>query len=324
MPNKKIVTMLLLCVMLTGMAQRYDRNAFTFKSSLVKNAEGEITHVKVGAYVAGKQVQEFTTETDGVPESTTIDNVGKITEGDLNGDNLPDVSIDLGYYGHGANDHYYEALIWDQKQGLFLQAEGYKDLSQPMIDEKTGMLYTVGRYSPDEMQTDYYRWQRNRVELVRSEIWRIDGKQTDFSGLLDLPLYRFDVQINGKIPAVIAFQENSDHIVAGYIYYPKASKPAPIMIAGFARHQANEDRYFLNEYQAGGLITGEIFLLGNLQIGEVEEGTWKNPKTGNVMNMTDISFRRDAPKWFTKSLLSSKASLQDIYNKVEQIKSKNR
>lgn len=121
MPNKKIVTMLLLCVMLTGMAQRYDRNAFTFKSSLVKNAEGEITHVKVGAYVAGKQVQEFTTETDGVPESTTIDNVGKITEGDLNGDNLPDVSIDLGYYGHGANDHYYEALIWDQKQGLFLR-----------------------------------------------------------------------------------------------------------------------------------------------------------------------------------------------------------
>ena len=41
---------------------QHERNAFSFKSTKVKNAEGQISHVKVGAYVGNQLIQEFSYE----------------------------------------------------------------------------------------------------------------------------------------------------------------------------------------------------------------------------------------------------------------------
>ena len=286
---------------------KYKRNDFSFKSTKVKNAEGELTHVKVGAYVGNKLVDEFTIELGGVPMETTADAVGTISETDLNNDGIPDVNIYLGYYGGHPNDVYYEALIWDSELGRFLQADGYKELAEPMVDDQTHLIYTNLRDGPEKRVMDYYGWQRNKIRHLRSETFAIeDGGSTDFSGLLDFPCSRIDAKLDGRIPVIIAFQENNDDNVAGYIYYPKAKRPAPIMVAGYVTHGKDGDFYSLNEYQADGIITGSIVLQQQLVDGWDHQvtGTWTNPKTQKELKLADVKFSREMPDWFNKSLLA--------------------
>ncbi len=286
---------------------KYKRNDFSFKSTKVKNAEGELTHVKVGAYVGNKLVDEFTIELGGVPMETTADAVGTISETDLNNDGIPDVNIYLGYYGGHPNDVYYEALIWDSELGRFLQADGYKELAEPMVDDQTHLIYTNLRDGPEKRVMDYYGWQRNKIRHLRSETFAIeDGGSTDFSGLLDFPCSRIDAKLDGRIPVIIAFQENNDDNVAGYIYYPKAKNPAPIMVAGYVTHGKDGDFYSLNEYQADGIITGTIVLQQQLVDGWDHQvtGTWTNPKTQKELKLADVKFSREMPDWFNKSLLA--------------------
>lgn len=38
--------------------------------------------------------------------------------------------------------------------------------------------------------------------------------------------------LNGKTPVEVAWQTNAEGRMAGYIYYPNASRPAPILIVG--------------------------------------------------------------------------------------------
>ena len=286
---------------------KYKRNDFSFKSTKVKNAEGELTHVKVGAYVGNKLVDEFTIELGGVPMETTADAVGTISETDLNNDGIPDVNIYLGYYGGHPNDVYYEALIWDSELGRFLQADGYKELAEPMVDDQTHLIYTNLRDGPEKRVMDYYGWQRNKIRHLRSETFAIeDGGSTDFSGLLDFPCSRIDAKLDGRIPVIIVFQENNDDNVAGYIYYPKAKHPAPIMVAGYVTHGKDGDFYSLNEYQADGIITGSIVLQQQLVDGWDHQvtGTWTNPKTQKELKLADVKFSREMPDWFNKSLLA--------------------
>ena len=286
---------------------KYKRNDFSFKSTKVKNAEGELTHVKVGAYVGNKLVDEFTIELGGVPMETTADAVGTISEADLNNDGIPDVNIYLGYYGGHPNDVYYEALIWDSELGRFLQADGYKELAEPMVDDQTHLIYTNLRDGPEKRVMDYYGWQRNKIRHLRSETFAIeDGGSTDFSGLLDFPCSRIDAKLDGRIPVIIVFQENNDDNAAGYIYYPKAKNPAPIMVAGYVTHGKDGDFYSLNEYQADGIITGTIVLQQQLVDGWDHQvtGTWTNPKTQKELKLADVKFSREMPDWFNKSLLA--------------------
>lgn len=286
---------------------KYKRNDFSFKSTKVKNAEGELTHVKVGAYVGNKLVDEFTIELGGVPMETTADAVGTISETDLNNDGIPDVNIYLGYYGGHPNDVYYEALIWDSELGRFLQADGYKELAEPMVDDQTHLIYTNLRDGPEKRVMDYYGWQRNKIRHLRSETFAIeDGGSTDFSGLLDFPCSRIDAKLDGRIPVIIVFQENNDDNAAGYIYYPKAKNPAPIMVAGYVTHGKDGDFYSLNEYQADGIITGSIVLQQQLVDGWDHQvtGTWTNPKTQKELKLADVKFSREMPDWFNKSLLA--------------------
>lgn len=305
-----VVTLLMAAVM---QAQQYKRSDFSFKATKVKTADGEKA-VKVGAYVGSKLIQEFTTELHGEPMETTAADVGKISEPDLNFDGYPDVRIYLGYYGAHPNDSYAEALIWDQKQHRFLQAEGYSELPDPMEDENRHLLTTNLRSGPDHRVTDYYRWNGHKIEHLRSDVWAIEDEDpTDFSGLLDLPCYRFDAKLDGRIPVNIVFQKQmvktshpDENIVAGYIYYPKAKHPAPILIVGSVVHYGGKDFYNLNEYQPDGIISGRIAL----QVKEYDyfcegsEGKWTNPKTQKSMKLADLSFSREMPKWFTKSALT--------------------
>ena len=308
---KRLLFLLLLCIVgiqiQAQVARKYQRGDFTFKSTKVKNAQGVITHVKVGAYAGGKLVDEFITELNGEPMETTAENVGMITETDLNNDGIPDVNIYLGYYGAHPNDVYYEALLWDQKTGRFHQAEGYRELAEPMVDDKTHLIFTSLRDGPDRRVMDYYGWEGNKIRHLRSESFAIeDGKYVDFSGLLDMPCYRYDARLNGRIPVIIAFQENGDGIVAGYIYYPKAKNPAPIMVAGYVTHGKDGDYYSLSEYQDDGLITGTIMMEQQWVDGwDLKvEGTWTNPKTQKELKLTDVKFSREMPEWFNTSLFA--------------------
>ena len=58
--------------------------------------------------------------------------------------------------------------------------------------------------------------------------------------------------LNGKTPVEIAFQSAAQRN-AGYIYYPKASNPAPILIIGkdlpVNRREANSENLYKMEFK---------------------------------------------------------------------------
>lgn len=122
------------------------------------------------------------------------------------------------------------------------------------------------------------------------------------SGLQAQTVYRYDAKLDGRIPVTIALQEDNWTHVAGYIYYPKAKNPAPIMVIGSVMHYPdNEADYYLNEYQSDGTITGTISI--QREEGKLR-GTWTNPKTQKEMTLTGLTVSRQQPEWFTESLLA--------------------
>ena len=70
-----VFILLSLCAAMGVQAQnRYERKDFTFKTTKVKDANGEISHVKLGTYAGGKLVKEYTYElTAPVSEDMVID-----------------------------------------------------------------------------------------------------------------------------------------------------------------------------------------------------------------------------------------------------------
>ena len=143
--------------------------------------------------------------------------------------------------------------------------------------------------------------------IMGTQTWAIEGdKNTESSGLLDLPCYRFEAKLDGRIPVTIVFQKTSHDIVGGYIYYPKAKNPAPILIVGWLTKLEDTDYYYLNEYQDDGIITGTISLqyMPGKNNSPVMEGEWRNPKTEKTMKMTGLTFSREMPRWFTQSVLN--------------------
>ena len=112
--------------------------------------------------------------------------------------------------------------------------------------------------------------------------------------------------MNGKIPVEVAWQSNLDGRMAGYIYYPNASKPAPILIVGhYGRVNPKErnseylNRVDFTEYQKDGSITGRFTLVFTEVEGDYEfvRGEWTNPTTGKKLPLK-MESRFELPSWF--------------------------
>ena len=294
----------LLFVVLSATAQ--ERGDFTFKTTKVTNGDGELSHVKVGAYVGKKLILEKTYEMVPALSEGLAQHVGTISEEDLNFDGYPDVDIYLGYMGGFANNTWHEALLWDQKQHGFVEAEGY-NIGEPMTVPEKKYIYNVLSAGPDHRVSTYYRWKGNKLQEYFCNTWAIeDDDYVNFEGLLNYPCYRFDAKLDGRIPVNIVFQRTDDDILAGYIYYPKAKTPAPIMIVGSVVQYGDKLYYHLDEYQPDGIITGNIHLETPVEYDYFSkmEGTWTNPKTEKQMQMADLHYSQEMPTWFTESLLT--------------------
>lgn len=297
----------LLFVVLSATAQNYERKDFTFKTTKVNNAEGEVSHVKVGAYVGKKLIKEYSYELVPALSADLAEYVGTISEYDLNFDGYPDADIYLGYMGGFANNTQHEALLWDQQQHCFVEAEGYGEIGEPVVDEEKHHIQTTLSNGPEHRVTTYYKWQGHRLQEYLCNTWAIeDDDYVSFDGLMNYPCYRFDAKLDGRIPVNIVFQRTDDDILAGYIYYPKAKTPAPIMIVGSVVQYGDKLYYHLDEYQPDGIITGNIRLETPVECDYFSkmDGTWTNPKTEKQMQMVELKYSQEMPTWFTESLLT--------------------
>lgn len=304
---KKISFLVVLCLcLITGAkaqnSKQYERKDFSFKITKEKNADNYVNKVNLSTYVGSQLINKYTYEVlSPLPEDMS-EQIGHISEDDINFDGYPDISIYLGNIGGGANNTQNEALLWNQAQHGFVKPEGYDEIGEPQLDSKTKTIFTVTNTYEDVTKT-YYRWDGNQLVEYLSETAKIeDAKVIDFSGMLNLPLHRFDAKLNGKTSVIIAFQKDADGIVAGYIYYPRAKNPAPILIVGSYYNNEGMDGYFLHEYQSDGSISGTITLEDSKNNGW--SGTWTNPKTHKELKISDAFYSHKAAKWFTKSLLT--------------------
>ena len=298
---KKISFLIVLCLsLITGAkaqnTKQYERKDFSFKITKEKNADNYVNKVNLSTYVGSQLINKYTYEVlSPLPEDMS-EQIGHISEDDINFDGYPDISIYLGNIGGGANNTQNEALLWNQAQHGFVKAEGYNEIGEPQLDPKNKVVFTVINSYTDVTKT-YYRWNGNKLVEYLCETAKIeDDKVIDFSGMLNYPLYTLEAKMNGRIPVIIAFQKNEKDIVAGYIYYPRAKNPAPIMIKGIY----DNGTYDLRERLDDGTTTGYICLKCDKD--ENWSGGWANPTTHKELKLTDISFSHEAQKWFTKSL----------------------
>ncbi len=105
----------------------------------------------------------------------------------------------------------------------------------------------------------------------------------------------FKALLNGKIQVEVAFEtamNDGEQITAGYIYYPKAKTPAPILLV------KDGDRFV--EYQPDGEITGSLSLAYTQTNGtfRMQKGSWKNPTTGKVLQLSKFAEMHDLPSWW--------------------------
>ena len=129
----------------------------------------------------------------------------------------------------------------------------------------------------------------------------------------------FKALLNGKIQVEVGFEtamNDGEQITAGYIYYPKAKTPAPILIV------KDGDRFV--EYQPDGEITGLLTLVYTQANGtfRMQKGLWKNPTTGKVLQLSKFTEMRDLPSWWPGSPAVLTAPKRDaweygyrVYNK---------
>ena len=308
---KKIVLLLIVaaCVPLSGMSQTYEREDFTFKATKVKNSDGEISEVTFGTYAKGKLVKEYTFELDVPLSEEMAETIGSYSEDDLNFDGYPDVDVYLGYYGGFSNNTQHEALLWDQQQHGFVYPEGYAGIGEPQLNSEKKYIFTTLSNGPDMRVTSYYRWQGNKLQLYLEDTWAIDSDDdTNYEGVLNLPVWRFDGKLDGRISVIIVLQRNDAGDARGYIYYPKAKKPEPIMLNGDYTKEGNIYSFDVNEYLPGGKISGYLRFKHHFGGGwdDLVEGTWTNPYTNKQMKLTDFTVSHQCPKWFTKSLFPQK------------------
>ena len=122
--------------------------------------------------------------------------------------------------------------------------------------------------------------------------------------------HAFKGMLNGKTAFELIFQnssQNGESRCAGYIYYPNAKNPAPILIVGRylksdPKDPNSEYLYHMafEEYQPDGEMTGKI----DLEYYEVEgdytfkKGTWINPNNARRLPMTQTKSVFEKASWW--------------------------
>jgi hypothetical protein len=122
----------------------------------------------------------------------------------------------------------------------------------------------------------------------------------------------FKALMNGKIPVEVMFQTYHNQyedkwMTAGYLYYPKAKTPAPILIVEgwypekpIVSKDEDETVSRFVEYQPDGEVTGTLYVTyveveGDFQM---RRASWKNPTTGKVLLLSHFEEMRDLPSWY--------------------------
>ncbi len=102
----------------------------------------------------------------------------------------------------------------------------------------------------------------------------------------------FSGKMGGKISVVIAFDyhDSNEARPAGYIYYPKAKNPAPILIVG--EYLEGDSVFVFDEYQPDGTVSGTFnFKVDGFENADgpfIAEGEWTNPKTGKTFALDGL------------------------------------
>lgn len=121
----------------------------------------------------------------------------------------------------------------------------------------------------------------------------------------------FKALMNGKIPVEVMFQttrnQDGEWMTAGYLYYPKAKTPAPILIVEgwypekpIVSKDKDETVSRFVEYQPDGEKTGTLYVTyveveGDFQM---RRASWKNPTTGKVLQLSNFEETRELPAWY--------------------------
>lgn len=121
----------------------------------------------------------------------------------------------------------------------------------------------------------------------------------------------FKALMNGKIPVEVMFQttrnQDGEWMTAGYLYYPKAKNPAPILIVEgwypekqIVSKDEDETVSRFTEYQPDGESTGILYVTyveveGDFQM---RRASWKNPTTGKVLQLSKFEEMRELPSWY--------------------------
>ena len=120
----------------------------------------------------------------------------------------------------------------------------------------------------------------------------------------------FKAVMNGKIAVEVCFQTvqiGNEWQTAGYIYYPNAKKPAPILIVeNWGKEKPKDyaednvyDRRF-EEYQPDGEMTGILYMTCAEVEGDFQmmKASWKNPSNGKVLQLSKFEETRELPSWW--------------------------
>lgn len=136
----------------------------------------------------------------------------------------------------------------------------------------------------------------------------------------------FKGKLNGRTAVEIAFQtarNDGEWVTAGYIYYPNAKSPAPILVVGKEvkvnaklPNSKNLCQLRFEEYQPDGSISGRF----NVMYYEVEgdytfyKGTWTNPTTGKSLPMTNMLTASELPAWYPGAPATLTAPKREAYS----------
>lgn len=151
-------------------------------------------------------------------------------------------------------------------------------------------------------------------------------------------IHFFKGKLNGKTAFELVYVYQSvgenDYRCAGYMYYPNAKTPAPILVVGHPLKANPKDpnydnlyREVFEEYQPNGEMTGKM----DIQYYEVEgdyqfkSGFWQNPTTGRKLPMTVTEERGNVlPAWWPGTPKTLTAPKREAYSfKVRYEKDEN-